>query len=144
MQDLPKLHMNYSSGAVIWGSLHPTEENIFLLENFDIYNYTPVHFSLCTLFRFFMFCTCCTLISSVHFVSFVLLYAYNLFLFCLPFLYFFYILTFCTIVLLVPFGVFWEYQKVPQSTQEYPQASSTSLHLMRSCSSSKACEPDQK
>ena len=42
MQDLPKLHRNYSSGAIIWGSLHPTEENILLLRNIDIYNHTPV------------------------------------------------------------------------------------------------------
>ena len=42
MQDLPKMHRNYSSGAIIWGSLHPTEENILLLGHTDIYNHTPV------------------------------------------------------------------------------------------------------
>ena len=45
MQDLPKLHRNYSSGAIIWGSLHPTEENILLLRHTDIYNDTPVYAS---------------------------------------------------------------------------------------------------
>ena len=42
MQQLPKLHWNYSYGAIIWGSVHPTEENIFLLNNIDMYNYTAV------------------------------------------------------------------------------------------------------
>ena len=42
MQDLQKLHKNFSSGAIIWGSLHPTEENILLLRNINIYNHTPV------------------------------------------------------------------------------------------------------
>ena len=42
MQDLPKLHRNYSSGAIIWGSFHPTEENILLLRHNNIYNHTPV------------------------------------------------------------------------------------------------------
>ena len=36
------MHRNYSSGAIIWGSLHPTEENILLLGHTDIYNHTPV------------------------------------------------------------------------------------------------------
>ena len=38
MQDLPKLHRNYSSGAMVWGSVNPAEENILLLNNIDIYN----------------------------------------------------------------------------------------------------------
>ena len=42
MQELPKLHRNYSSRAIIWGSLHQTEENILLLRHTDIYNHTPV------------------------------------------------------------------------------------------------------
>ena len=42
MQELQKLHRNYSSGAIIWGSVHPTEENILLLKNIAMYNYTPV------------------------------------------------------------------------------------------------------
>ena len=42
MQDLPKVHRNFFSRAIIWGSLHSTEENILLLRNIDIYNYTPV------------------------------------------------------------------------------------------------------
>ena len=42
MQDLPKLHRNYSSGAITWRSLHPSEENILLLRHIDIYNHTPV------------------------------------------------------------------------------------------------------
>ena len=49
MQDLPKLHKNYSSGAIIKGSFHPTEENILLLRNIDIYTsgvcVVLVHFS---------------------------------------------------------------------------------------------------
>ena len=43
MQELPKLQRNYSSGAIIWGSVHPTEENILLLKNIDMYNYTAVN-----------------------------------------------------------------------------------------------------
>ena len=42
-QELPKLHRNFSSGAIIWGSVHPTEENILLLNNNGIYNYTAVY-----------------------------------------------------------------------------------------------------
>ena len=42
MQELPKLHRNYSSKAIIWGSVHPTGENILLLNNIDMYNYTAV------------------------------------------------------------------------------------------------------
>ena len=42
MQELPKLHRNYSSGAIIWGIVHPTEESILLLNNIDMYNYTAV------------------------------------------------------------------------------------------------------
>ena len=42
MQEHLKLHRSYSSGATIWGSVHPTEENIFLLKNVDMYNYTAV------------------------------------------------------------------------------------------------------
>ena len=43
MQGLPKLQRNYSFGAIIWGLLHPTEENILMLRHVsDIYNHTPV------------------------------------------------------------------------------------------------------
>ena len=38
MQEVPNLHRNYSSGAIIWGSVHPTTENILLLKNIDMYN----------------------------------------------------------------------------------------------------------
>ena len=41
-QELPKFDRNYSSGAIIRGSVHPTEENILLLNNIDMYNYTAV------------------------------------------------------------------------------------------------------
>ena len=41
MQELPKLHRNFSSGAMVWGSGHPAEENILLLNNIDI-SYTAV------------------------------------------------------------------------------------------------------
>ena len=40
--ELPNLHRNYSYGPIIWGSVHPTEENIVLLKNIDMYNYTAV------------------------------------------------------------------------------------------------------
>ena len=39
MQDLPKLHRNYSSGAIIWGPLHPTVE-----EHWYIQAYTSEYF----------------------------------------------------------------------------------------------------
>ena len=42
MQDLPKLHRNYFSGAMVWGSVHPAEENILLLNNIDMYNEAAV------------------------------------------------------------------------------------------------------
>ena len=42
MQELPELHRNYSSGAIIWGFVNPTEEDILLLKNIDMYNYTAV------------------------------------------------------------------------------------------------------
>ena len=42
MQELQNLHRNYSSWAIIWGSVHPTEENILLLKNIDMYNYTAL------------------------------------------------------------------------------------------------------
>ena len=42
MQELPNLHMNYSSGAMAWGSVHPAEENILLLNNIDMYNEAAV------------------------------------------------------------------------------------------------------
>ena len=42
MQELPILHTNYSSGAIIWESVHPIEENIMLLNNTGMYNYTAV------------------------------------------------------------------------------------------------------
>ena len=38
----PKSHINYFSGAIIWGSVHPTEDNILLLNDIDMYNYTAV------------------------------------------------------------------------------------------------------
>ena len=38
MQELPKLHRKYSSGAMVWGSVHSAEENILLLNNIDMYN----------------------------------------------------------------------------------------------------------
>ena len=43
MQELPKLHRNNFFGAIIWWSVHPTEENILLLNNIDMYNYTTVY-----------------------------------------------------------------------------------------------------
>ena len=46
MQELPNLHRNYSSGAIIEGSVHPTTENILLLKNIDMDNYTAVHLIL--------------------------------------------------------------------------------------------------
>ena len=42
MQELIKLYRIYSSEGIIWGSVHPTEENILLLKNNDMYNYTAV------------------------------------------------------------------------------------------------------
>ena len=42
MQELPNLHRNFSSGAFIRGSVHPTEENILLLNYIDMHNYTAV------------------------------------------------------------------------------------------------------
>ena len=42
MQELPYLHRNCFSGAIIWGSVPPPEENILLLNNIDMYNYTAV------------------------------------------------------------------------------------------------------
>ena len=42
MQEVPNLHKNYSSGAIIWGSVHPIEEIILLLNNIGMYNYTAV------------------------------------------------------------------------------------------------------
>ena len=42
MQEVPNLHKNYSSGAIIWGSVHPIKENILLLNNIGMYNYTAV------------------------------------------------------------------------------------------------------
>ena len=44
MQEVPHLHKNYSSGAIIWGPVHPIEGNILLLNNIDMYNYTAVLF----------------------------------------------------------------------------------------------------
>ena len=35
MQELPKLHRNYYSGAMVWRSVHPAEKNILLLNNID-------------------------------------------------------------------------------------------------------------
>ena len=43
MQEVPNLHKNYSSGAIVWGFVHPIEENILLLNNIGIYNYTAVY-----------------------------------------------------------------------------------------------------
>ena len=42
MQKLPNLHRNSSSEAIIWGSVHPTKENILLLNNIDLSNDTAV------------------------------------------------------------------------------------------------------
>ena len=42
MQEVPHLHKNYSSGAIIWGSFHPIEGNILLLNIIGMYNYTAV------------------------------------------------------------------------------------------------------
>ena len=38
LQELQKLHRNYSSVAIIWGYVPPTEENILLLNNIDMSN----------------------------------------------------------------------------------------------------------
>ena len=43
MQERLNLHRNNSSGAIICGSVHPIEENILLLNNIGMYNYTAVH-----------------------------------------------------------------------------------------------------
>ena len=51
MQELPNLHRNYSSGANIEGSVHPIEENILLLNNIGIYNYTAV-VQVCVCFKY--------------------------------------------------------------------------------------------
>ena len=40
--ELPKLHRNYSSGAMVWGSVQPDEKITLLLNNIDMYNYTAV------------------------------------------------------------------------------------------------------
>ena len=40
MQEVPNLHKNYSSGAIIWGSVNTIEEIILLLNNISMYNYT--------------------------------------------------------------------------------------------------------
>ena len=42
MQELQNLQRNYSSGAIIWGSVHPIEEISLLLNNIGMYNYTAV------------------------------------------------------------------------------------------------------
>ena len=42
MQEVPNLQKNYSSGAFIWGSVHPIQEIILLLNNIGMYNYTAV------------------------------------------------------------------------------------------------------
>ena len=36
MHKLPKLHKIYSSGAIIWGCVNPTEENILNMNNIDL------------------------------------------------------------------------------------------------------------
>ena len=38
----PKIAQEISSRAIILGSVHPTEENMLLLNNIDMYNYTAV------------------------------------------------------------------------------------------------------
>ena len=38
MQEVPNLHKNYSSGAIIWGSVHPIEEITLLLNNIGMYS----------------------------------------------------------------------------------------------------------
>ena len=38
-----KIKQEFYSEAIIWGSVHLTEENIFLLNNIDMYNYTAVY-----------------------------------------------------------------------------------------------------
>ena len=42
VQEVPHLHKNYSSGAIIWESVHPVEGNILLSNNIGMYNYTAV------------------------------------------------------------------------------------------------------
>jgi hypothetical protein len=42
MQEVPNVHKSYSSGAIIWRSVHPIEEIILLLNNIGMYNYTAV------------------------------------------------------------------------------------------------------
>jgi hypothetical protein len=42
IHELLKLHKNNSSGAIIWGSLNQTEENILLLDDIDLSNNTVV------------------------------------------------------------------------------------------------------
>ena len=54
IQDLPNLHRNYVSGAIIWGFVHPTKENILLLL---LHNYTPVK-GHCDYFCKFYLCRC--------------------------------------------------------------------------------------
>ena len=36
------MHRIYYSGAIMWGSDHPTKEIVLLLKNIAMYNYTPV------------------------------------------------------------------------------------------------------
>ena len=39
MQEVLNLHKSYFSGAIIWGSVHPIEEIILLLNNIGMHNY---------------------------------------------------------------------------------------------------------
>ena len=39
------LHKNNSSVTIIWGSVHPIEEIILLLNNIGMYNYTATIFT---------------------------------------------------------------------------------------------------
>ena len=75
MQEVPNLNKNYSSGAIIWGSVHPIEEIILLLNNivcttiqqWDV----PKHISLFTFptCNWFLPWTEATIRSSTMFMS---------------------------------------------------------------------------
>ena len=43
MHQLPKVYRNYSSGAFISGFVHPTENNILLLDTVDLSKETAVN-----------------------------------------------------------------------------------------------------
>ena len=42
----PKFAQEFPSGAIIWEYVQPTEENVLLLNNIDMYNYTIVRMGL--------------------------------------------------------------------------------------------------